>query len=545
MRTRQKKLPIVQSWQYQYQREKAKAIEAAKAQAAAEASGTTIKQIEDDGSIESKLTVIKEKFGVSPQPGPQTEFLNTTADIVLYGGSAFGGKSFAIILEPLKYALSTPGYNAVVFRRTSPMITNEGGLWDEAIGLYKKEGIDLDFRFSDHSFEFKAKRTSVRFAHLVHDTTVYDWQGSQICFIGFDELTHFSESQFFYMLSRNRSMCGVRPYIRCTTNPDADSWVAKLIEWWIDQETGYAIPDRSGVIRYFVRVNGEIFWGDTREELDERFPEAAAVAKGQGGEFGKSFTFIAANFKDNAIGREKDPNYITNLLSLPLVERERLLGGNWKIKPAAGKVFNRDWFEIVDHAPIGGMEVRFWDLAATEKKLNPKTGKAKNDPDYTASCKMRRVGDTLYILDITADQIGPSEADNKMKNTASQEGKTCAVRWEKEGGATGVRDTAHLTKLLMGYNVGGIDPQGDKITRAKPLASQAEAGNVKFVRSTFTDPAMIEVALNHLHGQPDLPHDDIMDACSGAFNYLSDNNNPLAGLTPLIGLGISGWQPKM
>jgi hypothetical protein len=47
--------------------------------------------------------------------------------------------------------------------------------------------------------------------------------------IGFDELTHFSESQFFYMLSRNRSMCGVRPYVRATTNPDADSWVATFI----------------------------------------------------------------------------------------------------------------------------------------------------------------------------------------------------------------------------------------------------------------------------------------------------------------------------
>lgn len=71
----------------------------------------------------------------------------------------------------------------------------------------------------------------------------------RICFIGFDELTHFSEAQFWYMLSRNRSMSGVRPYVRATTNPDADSWVAKLIDWWIDDVSGYPIPERGGVVR--------------------------------------------------------------------------------------------------------------------------------------------------------------------------------------------------------------------------------------------------------------------------------------------------------
>ena len=82
--------------------------------------------------------------------------------------------------------------------------------------------------------------------------------------IGFDELTHFSRSQFLYMLSRNRSTCGVRPYMRATTNPDADSWVADFIAWWIDQDTGLAIPERSGVVRYFTTISDEVIWGDSR-----------------------------------------------------------------------------------------------------------------------------------------------------------------------------------------------------------------------------------------------------------------------------------------
>jgi hypothetical protein len=80
-------------------------------------------------------------------------------------------------------------------------------------------------------------RGKIKFSHLRFDTTVYDWQGAQITLICFDELTHFTAHQFFYMVS-NRSTCGVRPYIRATCNPDADSWVADFLAWWIDQETG-------------------------------------------------------------------------------------------------------------------------------------------------------------------------------------------------------------------------------------------------------------------------------------------------------------------
>ena len=75
------------------------------------------------------------------------------------------------------------------------------------------------------------------------------------------------------MLSRNRSTCGVKPYIRGTTNPDADSWVAPFIQWYWDADTGYPIPERSGVIRYFTRLGDEIIWGDTPEAVMAHSPE--------------------------------------------------------------------------------------------------------------------------------------------------------------------------------------------------------------------------------------------------------------------------------
>jgi hypothetical protein len=152
---------------------------------------------------------------------------------------------------------------------------------------------------------------------------VLDWQGSQICFLGFDELTHFTEKQFFYMLSRNRSVCGVKPYVRAT-NPDADSWVAEFIAWWIDQveffptgkrnpRYGLPIPERSGRLRWFIRLGSEFKWADSPDELEDEFQairnqlpeEIRETAKRE--DFIKSVTFIASNVYDNKKLLESNP----------------------------------------------------------------------------------------------------------------------------------------------------------------------------------------------------------------------------------------------
>jgi hypothetical protein len=139
------------------------------------------------------------------------------------------------------------------------------------------------------------------------------------------------------MVSRNRSMCGVRPYIRATCNPDADSWVAELIAWWINQDTGYPTPERTGVLRWFVRIGDSIIWADRPEDLAEH------KAPNELGELipipPKSLTFIPAKLSDNKALMAADPGYLANLMALPLVERERLLGGIWKIRAAAGLCF--------------------------------------------------------------------------------------------------------------------------------------------------------------------------------------------------------------
>lgn len=268
---------------------------------------------------------------IRPQPGPQTQALRSKADILIYGGQAGGGKTWLLCAEPLR-RMHNPGYRAVIFRRTYPQIMGGGGLWEEANGLYRpagakmREGSDLDATFKSGA--------NVRFRQLQHENTKFEYQGHQYCNISFDELTHFTETQFFYLLSRNRSACGIKPYIRATCNPDAGSWVARFIEWWIGED-GYPIPERTGKLRYFVRLDDDsLEWADTPQELHNAHPHIPITDI-------LSVTFIPAKLEDNQILLQKDPGYKAKLMSMPRVERMRLLGGNWRI--SEGSIIDLEW----------------------------------------------------------------------------------------------------------------------------------------------------------------------------------------------------------
>jgi hypothetical protein len=263
------------------------------------------------------------ELSIRPQPGPQERFLSSSADVVIYGGAAGGGKSFGLLLESLRN-IENPEFGATIFRRTYPQITAQGGIWQESIKLFPQCGATANN--SELKWTF-ASGATIQFRHLQHEATVREYDGSQIAFIGFDELIHFTEYQFVYMLSRNRSTCGVKPYIRATTNPDSSSWVKRWIEWWIDPETGYPIAERAGIVRWFVRDNDTLRWFESQASAIEAHPTLTP----------KSFTFIPATLADNKILEKKDPGYRANLQAMPRIERERLLGGNWNISNAEGE----------------------------------------------------------------------------------------------------------------------------------------------------------------------------------------------------------------
>ncbi len=201
-------------------------------------------------------------------------------------------------------------------------------------------------KVGDLTWTFPPFGNTITMSHLEHEQTKYNWGSSQICCLEFDELDEFSEGQFFFMLSRNRSLCGVPPYVRAATNP-SPGWLKKFLEPWVDDE--YAgVRAQSGELRWFIRNDdGKIEW----------VPEGTKDSK--------SLTFIRASVYDNKILLDRNPEYLTTLKSLLPVDRARLLYGDWNAR-REGLVYPGFETCIVDAVPenlegqhIGGIDFGF------------------------------------------------------------------------------------------------------------------------------------------------------------------------------------------
>ena len=456
----------------------------------------------------------REKIILAPQKGPQEKFLATSADVCIYGGAAGGGKTFGLLLEPLRH-MKNKDFNAVIFRKNYTQVTSPGGLWDSSRKIYSQVKGSYPLKTPKLHWTF-AKGATVNFAHLGSDDDCLDWQGSQITMIGFDELTHFTEYQFFYMMSRNRTDSGVKPYIRATCNPDADSWVATFIEWWIDQETGYPIKERSGKIRWMIRLNEVIHWVDSREEAVQLAMEND-IARQEAETMPKSVTFIASTLQDNKILMKMDPGYLANLKALPLVERERLLKGNWKIKPAAGLLFKRTKVNMLENLPTDViLWARGWDLAATSEDED-------GEPAYTASVLIGKRKNGRYIVaDVINRRCDSAEVRELIRMTCIADKakyKSVATRLPQDPGQAGKDQAQSFLKLLAGFTVKILPESGDKVTRAEPFSAQwlglegMDKGNVDVLIADWN-----EMYFNQLESFPQSKFKDMVDAGSSAFN---------------------------
>jgi predicted phage terminase large subunit-like protein len=454
------------------------------------------------------MTVTAERaIDIRPQQGMQELALSSPADIVISGGAAGAGKTWQLLMEPVRHR-GVRHFEAAIFRRTSPEVRNPGGLWTESMKLYPLLGAWP--RLSHLDWVFSPAGATVKFAHLQYENTVFDWQGAQICCLGFDQLEQFTEFQFFYMLSRNRSTCGVRPYVRATCNPVPDEdltggWLRRFIAWWIDPATGFPLAERAGVVRWFVRIDDELVWADSEEELLEAHPDDNPM----------SVTFVPGSIYENTELMEKDPGYLAKLKALPLTQRERLLGGNWNVRPGAGRVFNRAWFEIVKAAPRGeGVRVvRYWDKSGTEEaKANPKGA-------HTSGCRMCELDGVFYVEDVVRGQWSAGQREKVIRQTAEADTRRVKVWAEQEPGSGGKESAENTVRNLHGFVIHVDKVTGDKFVRAEPFSAQAEAGNVKLVRGEWNEPFLRE--LHNADPHANRQQLDQMDSAAGAFNKLS------------------------
>ena len=243
---------------------------------------------EASSSLKSEL---KENVIFSPNEGPQTDFLAAGETDVLYGGAAGGGKSYAMLVDPLRFA-HRAAHRALILRRSMPELRE---LIDKSRELYPKAFPGCKYREVEKLWNFPSG-AKVEFGFLERDADVYRYQGQAYSWIGFDEITHLpTEFSWNYLASRLRTTDSeITPYMRCTANPGGSGahWVKK-------RYIAPAPPNESYV-----------------------------------GDDGITRKFIPARLNDNPY-LAQDGRYEQMLKSLPPTQRKQLLEGNWEIAEGA------------------------------------------------------------------------------------------------------------------------------------------------------------------------------------------------------------------
>jgi predicted phage terminase large subunit-like protein len=306
----------------------------------------------------------------------------------------------------------------------------------------------------------------------------------------------------------------VKPYLRATCNPDPDSFVAKFIEWWIDQDTGYPIKERSGVLRWFVRRDEQLHWAGTKEELWEKFNLVSELDRLKP----KSVTFIASTLFDNKILMEANPEYHANLEAMSLIERERLLHGNWKIKPAAGLFFRRTQVgEMLKVIPDDVVKwVRAWDLAATAEDEG-------GNPAFTSGILMgMRKSGRFIVADVINKRLNADDVRKLVLLTAQVDkarfGRV-TTRLPKDPGQAGKEQARSYVRMLAGFIAKAIAETGSKESRAEPMAAQWQGGNFDVLVAPWND-----MYFEQLESFPMSRYKDMVDGSTSAFSELAFKN---------------------
>lgn len=366
-------------------------------------------------------------------------------------------------MAALQY-VSVPKYAALLLRRTYADLALPGAIMDRAHEWL--QGTDARWKDKDKTWLFPSGAT-LTFGYLDNDNDKFRYQGSELTFCGFDELTQFTEPMYRYLFSRLRRLKGANVPIRMR---------------------GAGNPGGIG-----------------HEWVKQRF-----IVEGQS----KGRIFVPARLDDNP--HLDADEYKQSLMELDPTTRAQLLSGDWDVRPPGAK-FRREWFEVVEVAPPDLRVVRYWDLAATE----PKKG---TDPDWTAGCKIGEKDGFFYVMDMRRARATPAGVESLIKQTATLDGRSVDIYMEQEPGSAGVNTIdQYRRRVLKGYTFRGIRSSGNKEVRANPVSSMAEAGCIKLVRGTWINDFLDEIESFPQEGA----HDDQVDALSGGFAVLSRGRSQL------------------
>lgn len=310
-------------------------------------------------------------------------------------------------MSALQY-VDTPGYSAILFRRTYADLALPGALMDRF-----KSWIDGSDEIHWNANSYVATFPSgarVSFGYLNNTNDYLRYKGSEFQFIGMDEVTEIRESDYRYLFSRLRRpasgpLSQVPLRMRCASNP-APNWVRQ---------------------RFII----------------------------EGTEKGR--IFVPSKLTDNP-GIDAD-SYRQALQALDPIERRRLEEGDWW-STTLGTLFERENIVIIDNTEVptvtsAARAVRFWDLAATE----PHSGNM--NPDWTVGTLVLFDAGVAYILDIKRARVKAEKVEQLVAQTAYEDGRGVAIRMEQEPGSSGKALVDQYARYVVpGFDFGGYGQLG-------------------------------------------------------------------------------------
>ena len=393
----------------------------------------------------------------------------------MFGGARGGGKSDAILGDWIAHASRSNGWaRGIIFRRSTPEL-------DEIIDRSKQifPHIGAEWRVGTKTWTMPCgSRLKMRWMERDDDADLY--QGHSYDYIGIDEAGTWKTPVALDKLRATlRNAHGVPSVMRLTANPGGPghAWLKK---------------------RYV----------DPAPPLTPFYDDERKTWRG----------FIPSKLGDNRRLIDADPTYIDRIKSSgPPWLVKAWLDGDWDASAPRGGVFVCSKVPIEEILPAGRYtSTRSWDLAATEESLG-------NDPDYTSGVKLSRDLDgRFFVEDVIRFRGTADEVEKTIVATASRDGPKCIVGLPQDPGQAGKSQVLWLTRKLAGYRVESSPESGDKFTRALPVASQYNVGNVTLIRGPWNDTFMEE-----LSWFPDAPHDDQVDALSRAFTMVGLNRAPM------------------
>ena len=431
-----------------------------------------------------------------------------------------------------------PNFFGYVFRLNATDMKGGGGLFQTACRMFQAYDKRVKYTKQPMCIYFPSGAT-INFTGIDGESGLDSIQGVEISAAMVDESAQHEESTIFWIISRLRTKANMIPNIWLTCNPNPDNFLRGWLDKYYLQPKGAFLEgdlvegrpnlDKDGDLRWFLRISDEVMWGATKEDLiathGHKFPidRLSGLSTCQP----RSFRFISATCHDNPVLLEADPNYVSNLLNLHRVEKERLYYGSWWARQESSSYFQRSWTPVINLPEYLKNDeivkrVRAWDLASTlPSEQYP-------DPDYTAGVLFARTKSGYYIMeDVVHGRWRAGELEKMLVEQTQKDiamyGYGCVGYLPIEPASAGKIQKHHFARVFAEAGVPikffKVGSKKSKLDRFLPLSSVAENGLVYAAQGAWNDETFYE--LEAFTGSRSKVHDDIVDAASDAYNLIA------------------------